>query len=136
MNENIETKMTAEEVTQIAKKILEKDLQEGVELDIDNFLDLLKHSLSLTVSEKQRVLDSTPKLSQFQFDSLIWVFEEERVKFKDLMAKHPEEVKKLVVKQQEGWIEMWELYRQAEQEAEVEWEDKQKIDDIKAWLGL
>lgn len=136
MNENIETKMTAEEVTQIAKNILEKDLQEGVELDIDNFLDLLKHSLSLTVSEKQRVLDSTPKLSQFQFDSLIWVFEEERVKFKDLMAKHPEEVKKLVIKQQEGWIEMWELYRQAEQEAEVEWEDKQKIDDIKAWLGL
>lgn len=131
-----EKQFSKEDMNNLAKEILERDIQEGIELDLDKFIDLLWHSLSLTVSEKKRVLDSTPKLSQFQFDSLIWVFEEERVKFKDLMEKHPEEVKKLVTKQQEGWGELFEIYKQEEAEKEVSGEEEQKIDDIKASLGL
>jgi len=131
-----EKQITSEEVVQISKKILERDMQEGISLDVDKFVDLLKHSLSLTVSEKKRVLDSTPKLSQFQFDSLIWVFEEERVKFKDLMKKHPEEVTKLVTKQQAWWLELGEIYKQLEVENEATSEEWQKIDDIKASLWL
>ncbi|MCT4616606.1 MAG: hypothetical protein N4A38_00170 [Candidatus Gracilibacteria bacterium] len=131
-----ENKITAPEVSKIAVEIIKRDIQEGVELDIEAFINLLMYSLSLTVSEKKRVIDSTPKLSQFQFDSLIGVFEEERVKFKELMAKHPEEVKKLVVKQQEGWLELGEVYQQEAEEKEVTGEEEQKIDDIKASLGL
>jgi hypothetical protein len=52
------------------------------------------------------------------------------------MAKHPEEVKKLVVKQQEWWLELWEVYQQEAEEKEVTWEEEQKIDDIKASLWL
>jgi hypothetical protein len=66
-----ENKITAPEVSKIAVEIIKRDIQEGVELDIEAFINLLMYSLSLTVSEKKRVIDSTPKLSQFQFDSLI-----------------------------------------------------------------
>lgn len=55
-----------------------------VEVDEAEFLDLLKNSLSLNVSEKKRVIDAVPTLSQFQFDELKKVFVEERVKFREL----------------------------------------------------
>ncbi len=40
------------------------------EFDEIYFLDLLEHSLSLSVSEKKRVVDAIPTLSQFQIDEL------------------------------------------------------------------
>ena len=51
------------------------------------FLDLLEHSLSLNVSEKKRVIDAVPTLSQFQIDELRKVFLDEREEFKKLMDK-------------------------------------------------
>jgi hypothetical protein len=56
--------------------------------------------------EKKRVVDAVPTLSQFQFDELIKVFTEERGKFKDLAKEHPEDIKKLVAKQQAEWKEL------------------------------
>jgi hypothetical protein len=60
-----------------------------VTVNPEDFLDLLKHSLSLNTMEKKRVIDAAPTLSQFQWDELTKVFTEERVKFRDLAKEHP-----------------------------------------------
>ena len=109
---------------------------EWVELKSQNFLELLKFSLSLNTMEKKRVLDAVPTLSQFQFDELIKVFSEERTKFKDLAKEHPEDIKKLVTKQSSEWIELWDLYKNEAENKKNEGENQDKIDDIKAGLGL
>ena len=108
---------------------------ESVNVETEQFLDLLKHSLSLNTVEKKRVIDTVPTLSQFQFDELTKVFADEREKFKELASKHPDDIKKLVVKQQKEWLELWELYV-IEEKTKKQWEDEQKIDDIKKNLGL
>ncbi len=107
-----------------------------VEVNEENFLDLLKNSLSLNVSEKKRVIDAVPTLSQFQFDELTKVFEEERVKFRELAWEHPEDIKKLLKKQQEEWLTLWEIYKNEQARKETEGQDEQKIDDIKKSLWL
>jgi len=109
---------------------------EMVELEEQNFLDLLKFSLSLNTMEKKRVIDAVPTLSQFQFDELIKVFTEEREKFRDLAKEHPDDIKKLVAKQQTEWIELWDLYKSEDENKWIEDENQDKIDDIKANLGL
>lgn len=107
-----------------------------VEVDEVEFLDLLKNSLSLNVSEKKRVIDAVPTLSQFQFDELKKVFVEERAKFRELAVEHPEDIKKLLKKQQDEWLELWEIYKLEQAKKAVEWQDEQKIDDIKKSLWL
>lgn len=107
-----------------------------VEVNEEEFLDLLKNSLSLNVSEKKRVIDAVPTLSQFQFDELKKVFIEEREKFRELAKEHPEDIKKLLKKQQEEWITLGEVYLNEKAKQEVESQDEQKIDDIKKSLGL
>ena len=82
----------------------------SVTVDAPVFLDLLKHSLSLNTMEKKRVIDATPILSQFQFDELTKVFTEERVKFRDLAGQHPDDIKKLVAKQQTEWVQLGDIY--------------------------
>lgn len=109
---------------------------EDVEVDVKDFLDLLKHSLSLNTVEKKRVVDAVPTLSQFQFDELKKVFTEEREKFRDLAKEHPEDIKKLVAKQQAEWLQLWDLYKAERANQEKQDEDSNKIDDIKANLWL
>jgi hypothetical protein len=77
-----------------------------VSVEPKEFLDLLKHSLSLNTMEKKRVVDASPTLSQFQWDELTKVFTEERVKFRDLAKEHPDDIKKLLKKQQSEWIQL------------------------------
>ncbi len=107
-----------------------------VEVNETNFMDLLKFSLSLNTMEKKRVVDAVPTLSQFQFDELTKVFTEERDKFKDLAKEHPDDIKKLVSKQQAEWIELLDLYKAEAEKNKIEDENQNKIDDIKASLGL
>ena len=107
-----------------------------IEIDVSVFLDLLKHSLSLNTMEKKRVIDAVPTLSQFQFDELTKVFSEEREKFRELAKEHPEDIKKLVAKQQKEWIELWDLYQIELESKAKENENQSKIDDIKSSLGL
>jgi hypothetical protein len=64
------------------------------------------------------------------------VFTEERDKFKDLAKEHPDDIKKLVWKQQSEWIELWDLYKSELENKSIETENQNKIDDIKAQLGL
>ena len=108
----------------------------SVVLDEENFMDLLKHSLSLNTMEKKRVIDSSPTLSQFQFDELKKVFVEERDKFRELAKEHPDDIKKLLIKQQTEWLQLWDLYRSEKENNLKESENQSKIDDIKAGLWL
>lgn len=110
--------------------------QDWIIVDKEFFLDLLKHSLSLNVTEKQRVIDSVPTLTQFQFDELTKVFLEERQKFRDLAKEHSDDIKKLVEKQKNEWIELWELYVIADKSEQMAKDDQAKIDDIKSQLWL
>jgi hypothetical protein len=68
------------------------------QFDEKYFIDLLEHSLSLSVYEKKRVVDAIPTLSQFQIDELTKVFEDEREEFKKLLPKEGDTIKDLVVK--------------------------------------
>jgi negative regulator of sigma E activity len=100
-----EAKITETQVDKIILGLLKGHSSEIV-VNEAVFLDLLKHSLSLNTMEKKRVVDATPTLSQFQFDELTKVFTEEREKFKELARKHPDDIKKLVTKQQLEWLEL------------------------------
>lgn len=133
MDENV--KKTALEVDEIVLELLNKH-SDDIEVDVKEFLDLLKNSLSLNVSEKKRVIDAVPDLSQFQFDELKKVFQEERVKFRELAAEHPEDIKKLLVKQQEEWLTLWDIFENEQKSLEVLNEDQEKLDEIKRSLGL
>ena len=102
--------ITEQEVDNLVLELL-KGHSEIVKLDEKDFLDLLKHSLSLNTMEKKRVIDAVPTLSQFQFDELAKVFTEERVKFKELAKEHPDDIKKLLKKQQSEWLQLGDLYK-------------------------
>ena len=127
--------MTEAQVDAIILSFIEKH-SDSVEVDPKVFLDLLKHSLSLNLMEKKRVVDAVPTLSQFQFDELAKVFTEERTKFRELAKEHPEDIKKLLAKQQAEWMQLWDLYTAEAAKNEQEWEDKAKEDEIKKSLGL
>jgi len=130
-----ENKLSEQEVDSIVLNLINLHSDE-VEFNAEDFSDLLKFSLSLNTMEKKRVVDAIPTLSQFQIDELTKVFTEERVKFKDLAKEHPDDIKKLVAKQQAEWLELWDLYKSEDENKSVEEENQEKIDDIKAWLGL
>ncbi len=123
------------EVDAIILKLLEWH-SDVVEVNPKDFIDLLKHSLSLNTMEKKRVVDAAPTLSQFQWDELTKVFTEERVKFRDLAKEHPWDIKKLLKKQQTEWVQLGDLYKAELANKAQQWEEQNKIDDIKAQLGL
>lgn len=130
-----DNKITEQEVDRIILKLLALH-SDDVKVETMWFMELLKFSLSLNTMEKKRVVDATPTLSQFQFDELTKVFTEERLKFKDLAKEHPDDIKKLVAKQQSEWIALWDLYKSEGENKAIEEENQDKIDDIKAGLGL
>jgi hypothetical protein len=105
------------------------------EFDEKAFIDLLEHSLSLSVFEKKRVIDAIPTLSQFQIDELTKVFEDEREEFKKLMPKEGDTIRELVVKAREGWIQLREIYVGERAAKEKSGEDQAKIDALKDALG-
>ncbi|MBW7954683.1 hypothetical protein H3C61_02635 [Candidatus Gracilibacteria bacterium] len=127
--------ISKEQVDLLVLDLLKLHLEE-IEVDEEEFLDLLKGSLSLSLTEKKRVIDAVPELSQFQFDELKKVFLEEREKFRELAQAHPEDIKKLLVKQQQEWIELGEVYLLEQEKNNTKGQDEQKIDDIKKSLGL
>ncbi|EKD29543.1 MAG: hypothetical protein ACD_78C00364G0002 [uncultured bacterium (gcode 4)] len=106
------------------------------EFEEKTFLDLLEHSLSLSVTEKKRVIDAIPTLSQFQIDELTKVFVDEREEFKKLLPKEGDTIKELVVKAREGWKQLHDIYIQEAAQREKQGEDQGKIDDLKKSLGI
>lgn len=135
MTDNNSTQIEEEVVSEIIFWLLSKH-SKLVNVDVLEFLDLLKHSLSLNTMEKKRVVDAAPTLSQFQFDELKKVFVNERVKFRELAKDHPDDIKKLLAKQQSEWIQLGDLYESELENKKWEEESQDKIDDIKASLGL
>jgi hypothetical protein len=101
-----------------------------------SFVDLLEHSLSLSTFEKKRVIDAIPTLSQFQVDELVKVFEDERVEFRKLMPTEGEIIKWLVVKAQNEWEQLKDIYIEEEKAAAKASEDAQKAEDVRKSLGL
>lgn len=102
----------------------------------DKFIDLLEHSLSLSVFEKKRVIDNIPHLSQFQIDELIKVFEDERVEFRKLVSTEGEIIKWLVVKAQNDWEQLKDIYTEEMRAEEQERIDAQKAEELKKNLGI
>lgn len=101
-----------------------------------NFMDLLEHSLSLSTFEKKRVIDAIPTLSQFQIDELVKVFEDERVEFRKLMPTEGEIIKGLVIKAQNEWEQLKDIYIEEERATIRANEDAIKAEELKKTLGL
>ncbi len=104
--------------------------------DEQSFLWLLEHSLSLSTFEKKRVIDALPTLSQFQIDELVKVFEDERVEFRKLMPTEGEIIKGLVVKAQNEWEQLKDIYIEEEKAAAVASADALKAEELKKSLGI
>lgn len=104
--------------------------------DETSFLGLLEHSLSLSTFEKKRVIDAIPTLSQFQIDELVKVFEDERVEFRKLMPTEWEIIKWLVVKAQNEWEQLKDIYIEEEKAAKVASADAIKAEELKKSLGI
>ncbi len=96
------------------------------------FVQLLAGSISLTLSEKKRIIEAIPQLSQFQIDELMKIFEEERGKFAELEKKHADQIAELE-KQHAGSGQDLEAQKQEEARKEKE---AQEAEDIKKQLGL
>jgi hypothetical protein len=105
-------------------------------LDEQVFMDLLEHSLSLSTFEKKRVVDAIPTLSQFQVDELTKVFEDERVEFRKLMPTEGEIIKGLVVKAQNEWEQLKDIYIEESKAQAVANADAVKADEMRRSLGL
>lgn len=130
-----EAQITEQEVDSIVLDLITLH-SDAVKVEAPVFLDLLKHSLSLNTMEKKRVIDAVPTLSQFQFDELAKVFTEEREKFRELAKDHPEDIKKLLAKQQSEWMQLGDLYQAELENKWKEEEDRAKEEEIKKSLGL
>ncbi len=100
------------------------------------FIDLLEHSLSLSTFEKKRVIDAIPTLSQFQIDELVKVFEDERVEFRKLMPTEWEIIKWLVIKAQNEWEQLKDIYIEEERATAKANEDAIKAEEVRKTLGL
>lgn len=83
------------------------------------FLTLLEGSISLTLEEKQKVIDAIPRLSIDQINELIKIFEEEKQKFAELEAEYGDDVAKLK-KQRESEFELAKTKEEELSEAEAE----------------
>lgn len=100
--------------------------------DEQHFLRLLAGSISLSRVEKKRIIESIPKLSQYQIDELINIFEEEKKKFAALDVKHQEQLKALEAKHSQEWEALEMEYEQGEQQEE----ESAAVEDIKKSLGI
>jgi len=100
------------------------------------FCDLLEHSLSLSPTEKKRVVDAVPTLSQYQIDELVKVFEDERIEFKKLMPKEGDTIKKLIVEKKDEWVELKNMYIEELKQKKNEAKEANQIDDLKKNLGI
>lgn len=103
-----------------------------LQFDENKFLQLLAGSISLSKDEKKRIIQAVPKLTQFQVDELMRIFEEEISKFSDLDAKYESQLKTLEGKHTTDW-EAIELEYVQEGAAKQEVEDAEAI---RKQLGL
>lgn len=105
----------------------------NTQFDEKYFLFLFAGSLSLDINEKKDILfTKLPTLSQFQVDELVKILEEEKQKFDELAAKHPEQVQKLV----DQCMREWQMLELAGRQTMEQSTAQEQVDDIKRKLGL
>lgn len=85
--------------------------------DEENFLTLLEGSISLTMEEKQRVIDEIPQLRIEQINELISIFEEEKQKFSELESEFADDVQRLK-QEREKEIEVTQVKKEEANEDE------------------
>jgi len=95
----------------------------NTKFDEKKFLELLAKSISLTKTEKQRIIESISKLSQYQIDELMRIFEEEQKKFSELNEKHEDQLKAIEEKHKNDWNDI---------ELQAKQDDKKKADEDEA----
>lgn len=100
--------------------------------DEQNFLSLLAGSISLTITEKKRIIEAVPQLSQFQIDELIKIFDEEKGKFQELEKKHADQIAELEKQHAGSWQDM----ESQKEEEEKKRREQEEADNIKKQLGL
>ena len=104
----------------------------NTKFDEKKFIQLLAGSISLTITEKKRIIEAIPQLSQFQIDELMKIFQEEQEKFSELEKKHTEQMADLEKKHKESWQD---LESKAEEETKKK-KEEEEAEDIKKKLGL
>lgn len=94
----------------------------------EEFLDLLEGSISLSMEEKQRVIEAIPRLSIEQVHELINIFKEEQTKFAELESEFSEDVSRLK-QEREKEVDIKKIKQEEESEdseAEAEAEELRK----------
>lgn len=104
----------------------------NTKFDEKRFVELLAGSISLTITEKKRIIEAIPQLSQFQIDELIKIFDEEKGKFAELEKKHADQIKELEGKHKDNWQDL----ESQKEEEKKKGEEEQEAEDIKKQLGL
>lgn len=100
--------------------------------DDQNFLTLLRGSISLTRDEKWRIIQAIPKLSQFQIDELQKILTEEKEKFAQLSPKHLKHLMQLEKKHSEDWKDLQSIFVQGQAKEQ----EQSQADEIRKQLGL
>lgn len=78
------------------KQILQMQIPpHSLQLNSEEFRMLVAESISLTFQEKQQIIQSLPRLTQFQVDELLKILRDEKKKFEELNKKHMEKLKEL-----------------------------------------
>lgn len=103
-----------------------------LQFDENQFLKLLAGSISLSKQEKKKIIETIPKLKQYQIDELIKIFEEEKQKFSQLSVKHIPQLTKLAKSHLQDWVDLEaDILAQTKQDS-----DNAAADNIRKSLGI
>lgn len=104
----------------------------NTQFDEVKFLTMLEGSISLSLKEKQNVIDAIPRLSIQQINDLFAIFEEEQDKFSELEDKFGNDITKLKdQRKKELDLEKNKKIEEAENK-----NDEDEAERIKKELGL
>lgn len=104
----------------------------NTQFDEEIFLTLLEGSISLTLEEKQRVIDAIPRLSMEQINQLLAIFEEEKSKFAQLEAEFAEDVARLKT-EREKEIDRASVKKEEQKDEE---DSAAEAEEIRRQMGL
>src|SRR3989339_285374 len=88
--------------------------------DEKKFLRCLAGSISLLWQEKAKIIESVPKLSQYQIDELQRILNEETDKFKELSKEHGDQLKQLEQKHLDEFRQIETMMAEDEQEGQAD----------------
>lgn len=116
----------------LPKELKVKIPSHQLQFDEDQFLKLLAGSISLNKQEKKKIIESIPKLKQYQIDELIRIFEEEKQKFSQLSVEHIPQLEKLANVHLQDWLDLeTDIIAQTKKDS-----DDTAADEIRKSLGI